>query len=170
MKQPTRWRWVWLTTLMLLAVNGCSDDGEGTDTSAAPDTGADSSEQTDTGVDANSDSFDVEIGDAPSEDDSSELRPTAVAVFDPPADGALAFGVIPFPSDLYLDADGSVEIRGVPQASSMVNAALEFIGHRVGFCRTCPISFYIDGPLDPSSIPDDAARGAPAAVTDPFAE
>jgi dienelactone hydrolase len=91
--------------------------------------------------------------------------PTAVASFDLPANGSVPFLAVPFPSDLYLDADGQVDIGGMEEASRYVaNTRIE-LSSRTAFCRICTITFPISGPLEPASVPADASSGA--TISDP---
>lgn len=77
-----------------------------------------------------------------------------------PASGAMDFGAIPFPDDLYLNADGRVEVgrlpseeRALPEyAAAQREALLELDG----FSPNASIFFYFPpDSLDPSSLPGD---------------
>lgn len=103
-------------------------------------------------------------GDGPGEDPirdagASDGGPEPVrAVFQAAAD-PLAFGAVPWPDDLYLDADGRVSVAGVPGPSS-ASGYLEQLGTAFGdldgFGVSSPMYFAFDGPLDPDSLPRDA--------------
>ena len=45
---------------------------------------------------------------------------SAVAVFDPPAEGSIDFWALPFPSDLFRGEDGAVEIGSFSNATESV--------------------------------------------------
>lgn len=76
------------------------------------------------------------------------------ARFDVPASGAIGWGVAPFPSDLYLGEDGTVDLASLPSASPMWERVREELGTRRGFCGTCPIYFPINGEIDPATLAD----------------
>jgi dienelactone hydrolase len=72
-------------------------------------------------------------------------------------DGPLAFGDVPFPSDLYRDAEGRVSLGAWPNphdGGAMFEALRELLATRDGFCTTCNVTFAIEGGLDPASLPD----------------
>ena len=75
-----------------------------------------------------------------------------VARFDVPASGAIDWGVAPFPNDVYLGDDGTVELASMPSAEPVWERVRTDLGERRGFCGTCPIFFPIDGELDPSTV------------------
>jgi len=84
------------------------------------------------------------------------------------ADGPIAFGSIPFPDDLYRDAEGVIVIGpraglgGQPLSAEM----LADMGSLGGFSPTAPVFFYIDGPIDPATLPatPESSLGADASV------
>lgn len=77
-----------------------------------------------------------------------------VARFDVPSTGPIEWGVAPFPNDLFVGDDGTVELASLPVASPMWEGVRDALGERRGFCGTCPIYFPIDGEIDPSSLVD----------------
>ncbi len=97
---------------------------------------------------------------------SGAAKSTAIAVFAPPDSGALQFLDAPFPSDLYMGDDGTVDIGGAPDASDGLTLAFDFLNQRHGFCRACSIAFPIAGDLDPASVPKDAGPDATASLDD----
>jgi dienelactone hydrolase len=88
------------------------------------------------------------------------------ARFAPPASGPVPLYALPFPNDLYLGADGTVEIGDIPGASAAVRNTLIELDERRGFSRIGTVSFPIDGALDPNSIPADAAPDGVASTSD----
>lgn len=91
----------------------------------------------------------------------------AVARYAPGA-APMAFGDVPFPSDLYL-VDGHPSVGALPvrdPSDPRFTALRELLGLRRGFCGTCNLYFAIDGALDPASIPASAAPGDAASASD----
>ena len=87
-------------------------------------------------------------GDTPTPVNSS------VARFEPTAEGPPDWGEVPFPSDLYLDAAGEVELGVLPTRRSsdpLYDAVRAALRSRRGFCATCNAYFPIDGGVDPES-------------------
>ncbi len=111
----------------------------------------------------------LSCGDAPP---PPAAPPTAVARFAPAAEAPLDWGDVPFPSDLYRDAAGTIRIGALPTAltDAPIFAALrEVFAGRDGFCATCNVHFVIDGPLDGSAIPrsiDAPSPGDPLLLAD----
>jgi len=100
-------------------------------------------------------------GDAPTDAGSSG----AVARFSPTAGTAMAFGDVPFPSDLYLGTDGTYDLASLPTTTraARIDTLLEAVGRQTGACVTCGAHFYVDGALDPASLPpriDASAAGS----------
>jgi hypothetical protein len=124
---------------------GCGGD-DGT-----PDAG-------DVGPDAGADA-DADAGDA-------MVPGPAMAVFDPPGSGALSWGDVPFPHDLYLGEDGTVDIEALHLDTPLWSATRELINTRRGFCTSGAVHFPIDGRLDPASVPGDAEPGAMPSLDD----
>ncbi len=99
-------------------------------------------------------------------DDDSTLPPEDGGVvegvaprFDPGPD-PLAFGAVPWPDDLYLDADGHIAVTSLPGHAADEDYAASLgrgLAELDGFGVVSPIFFTFDGALDPSSLPADAA-------------
>jgi pimeloyl-ACP methyl ester carboxylesterase len=89
------------------------------------------------------------------------------------ADGVpLAFGDVPFPSDLYRDDDGRIALGAFPNpiADGPMFAELRAeLGGRTGFCTSCAITFTIDGELLEDTIPRSAEPGTIATLDDSIA-
>jgi hypothetical protein len=91
--------------------------------------------------------------------------------FHPAASGATAFGEIPWPSDLYLEADGTLaEIQGLERVavnSSSMQAALAELD---GFGRSTGAVFFVASQVDPESLPrtweEATARNASVFLAD----
>ena len=86
----------------------------------------------------------------------SAPAPSAVARFALPDAGAIDWGAVPFPSDLYRDENGTIRIGALPTngAEKPLHIAMrELVQTRDGFCATCNIYFGIDGELDPATLP-----------------
>jgi len=102
--------------------------------------------------------------------DAGAMQSSSSLVFDP-SDGVMDFGAIPFPDDLYRDADGAIVIGELPgEAGSVAGAFFESLraGLREidGFGASSPVFFPVEGELDRSSLPADRAAtvGAGASV------
>lgn len=93
-------------------------------------------------------------------------KATAIAVFAPPESGALTFLDVPFPSDLYLGDDGTVDIGGARDSTAAVDLAFDLLNTRHGFCRACSITFPVAGDLDPDTVPRDATPDSVAGPDD----
>lgn len=92
-------------------------------------------------------------------------EPSAVARF-APSSGPMDFGAVPFPSDLYLDADGHAALASLPARPSSAERTedlLAAVARQRGFCTTCGTHFFVDGALDPTSVPSEVG-----AATDPI--
>jgi hypothetical protein len=97
--------------------------------------------------------------------DARPTEPSAVARFDPSFAWPMAWGDVPFPSDLYRDDGGAVRIGALPTPLSeapLLGAVRDLLATRDGFCATCNVYFAIDGELDPGQLPADEARTASA--------
>jgi hypothetical protein len=73
------------------------------------------------------------------------------------SDGVPDFGDVPFPSDLYRDAEGRVAFGAFPNPRSddtMFAAVRELLATRSGFCTSCNVTFAVDGQLAAGSLPD----------------
>lgn len=81
--------------------------------------------------------------------------PSAVARFALPAAGAVDWGQVPFPSDLYRDPGGAIRIGALPVAvETPLHAAMRgLVQTRDGFCATCNVYFRVDGAIDPATLP-----------------
>ncbi len=94
----------------------------------------------------------------------------AVLRFAPPAAGEpLDFGDVPFPSDLYLDASGTLALGALPTSRSeapFFTSLRALLAARDGFCSTCSLHAYVDGALDPASVPASATPTSTARPTD----
>jgi hypothetical protein len=80
-----------------------------------------------------------------------------IAHFELPS-GALKWGEVPFPSDLYLGDDGTVDLASAPPSvdgEPIWAKIVEDVGLRKGFCTTCNTYFAIEGELDRTQ-PDGA--------------
>jgi hypothetical protein len=80
--------------------------------------------------------------------------------FDLGPGSAMTFGSIPFPDDLYLDRQGRVQLAQFPEpgaANDYARALLDGLSDLDGFGASSPIYFFLDGALDPSSLPQSAA-------------
>ncbi|MEO8603649.1 MAG: hypothetical protein ABI629_13835 [bacterium] len=88
--------------------------------------------------------------------------PSALARFALPESGALDWGTVPFPSDLYRDANGALRIGALPvETEKPLHAAMrELLQTRDGFCATCNVYFPLDGAIDRTTLP--ASGGVPA--------
>ena len=88
--------------------------------------------------------------------------PTAVARFEPALSTPIAWGDVPFPSDLYRDDAGTIRLGELPtplSASPLFDAFRELLAGRDGFCATCNVYFRIDGEVAADQLPaDDPAR------------
>jgi len=81
----------------------------------------------------------------------------AVAHYAVSASGPIAWDAVPFPNDLHLGADGTIDLATLPrglEAETVWSATLGLFDKRKGFCTTCAVHFPIDGSLasPPSSI------------------
>lgn len=71
-------------------------------------------------------------------------------------DGA-GFYDLPFPSDLRLRPDGSIDLSGYPRPGGQLDAYLRAMdGHIGGAGPSAAIHFRFDGPLDPGALPAGA--------------
>jgi hypothetical protein len=62
---------------------------------------------------------------------------------------------VPFPSDLYLDADGHAALASLPARPSSTERTedlLAAVARQRGFCTTCGTHFFVDGALDPTTV------------------
>src|SRR5262245_17066436 len=93
---------------------------------------------------------------------------SAVAHFELSTTGALNWGDVPFPGDLYRDANGAVHIGALPTTATEkpIHAAMrELVQTRDGFCATCNVYFSLDGDIDPATLPvNDTASASDSVV------
>ncbi len=98
----------------------------------------------------------------------SPPAPTARAHFALPTTGALDWGAVPFPSDLYRDETGAIRIAALPtlKAETPLHAAMrDLLQTRDGFCATCNVYFPVAGEIDGATLPaHDTAAGSDAVV------
>ncbi|HZR80631.1 MAG TPA: hypothetical protein VFD92_06010 [Candidatus Binatia bacterium] len=83
---------------------------------------------------------------------------TATARFEPSLGAPMAWGDVPFPSDLYRDESGRIRIGAVPTALSDAPfwvAMRDVFATRDGFCATCNAYFAIDGDLDVGQLAEE---------------
>lgn len=85
--------------------------------------------------------------------------------------GKTPFGDIPWPSDLYLDADGSVgEVPGLDRIASLPGPIARGLASLDGFGRSTGALFFLEDDIDTTSLPrtwDEAnARGASVLLAD----
>ena len=69
----------------------------------------------------------------------------------------MSFGSIPWPDDLYLDADERISVGHLPGEvnNTFLRSLRESLGGLDGFSAVSPIFFYFDGAIDPESIDAD---------------
>ena len=79
-----------------------------------------------------------------------------------------AFGELPFPSDLFLDASGAVDVGALHATAPVWESVRTVVNGRRGFCTTCSVYFPIEGAVDRSSLPSDATDATTASPTDPI--
>ena len=82
------------------------------------------------------------------------------------SDEVPAFADVPFPSELYRDAEGRIAIGAFPNShtdGAMFAAVRELLSRRDGFCASCNITFAIDGGLGGGAL----TRGAALIDIDP---
>ena len=93
--------------------------------------------------------------------------PSAVAHFELPQTGAIDWGAVPFPSDLYRDEHGAIRIGRLPaeDGETPLHAAMrDLLQTRDGFCATCNVYFSIDGEIDAATLPGGTEASARDAV------
>ncbi len=74
--------------------------------------------------------------------------------FRPSATRATAFGDIPWPSDLYLNADGTMgDIPGLERVASMPGAIANALSRLDGFGRSTGALFFVASEVDPRTLP-----------------
>ena len=83
--------------------------------------------------------------------------------------GPLGYGDVPFPSDLYLDARGTLAVGELPTARTsdpFFVSLRTLLAARGGFCSTCALHAYVDGLLDPASVPSSATPASTPRASD----
>ncbi len=78
-----------------------------------------------------------------------------------PGEGAqLSLGSTPWPDDLYLDRSGRVAVTGLIEAGVGSNQARlsEALRDLDGFGVSTPVFFYLDGVIDPATLPQTEAQ------------
>lgn len=81
---------------------------------------------------------------------------TAVAHFELSPQGAMDWGDVPFPSDLYRDEGDAIGIGALPTAKAetpLLSAMRDVVQERDGFCATCNVYFPIEGEIDSATLP-----------------
>lgn len=97
--------------------------------------------------------------------------PSSVARFELPQTGAMDWGDVPFPSDLYRNENGGIRIGALPTAKAetpLLSAMRDLLQERDGFCATCNVYFPVDGEIDIATLPvnDTAAAGHAVVLAD----
>ncbi len=94
------------------------------------------------------------------------VAPAAVVVEHEPADATPAFGAVPFPSDLHLDAEGRVVLAAGLERIVGTNEAVLTSGlaDTRGFARQGTGIFFVTGAIQPGSLPEVASDDAGASV------
>lgn len=77
-------------------------------------------------------------------DDAGTSGPVAVLEV-PDGDEPIGWLDAPYPNDLYLGSEGTIELGTVPAPGPLWRATVEALRERAGFCRTCAIHFRIAG-------------------------
>ena len=114
------------------------------------------------------------IGTGCTDSDSApdELASASSIRFAPAGAEPPAFAAVPFPSELYRDAQGRIAIGALPNrlGDDPVFAAIrDELAQRSGFCASCNITFGVDGELDPDTLTNGAEPGASAWLGDAIA-
>ncbi|MBX3247030.1 MAG: hypothetical protein KF901_07610 [Myxococcales bacterium] len=100
--------------------------------------------------------------DAPPLDGGGDAGLTGISALFAPAADPIPWGAVPFPDDLYLDADGRVALADYPnearsEYASYVESLRETLGWLDGFGVVSPIFFPLDAAVDPGSLPASSA-------------
>lgn len=93
----------------------------------------------------------------------------AVARYDVAPSGAIAWSAIPFPNDLHLGADGTIDLTTLPRDAHdepVWQATLGLLDQRKGFCATCSVYFPIDGDVEVPSAIDAPSANDPIVLVD----
>ncbi len=92
--------------------------------------------------------------------------------FAPAGEEPLPFAAVPFPSELYRDAQGRIAIGALPNSNSdgpVFAAIRDELARRGGFCASCNITFGVEGTLDPATLTSSSEPGASASLDDAIA-
>lgn len=100
------------------------------------------------------------------DDGSAPAHRGPLASFAVPAEGALSWGDVPFPHDLYTDDAGRLDLGTMPVDSPVWQDARTALAERVGFCTICAAHFPIVGEIDRASLGETPSPGDPASVDD----
>lgn len=76
--------------------------------------------------------------------------------FEPGEGSTLSLGSTPWPDDLYLDRAGHINVTGTVEAGITADQA-RMLSDLDGFGVSTPVFFYLDGAIDPSTLPKDEA-------------
>lgn len=88
------------------------------------------------------------------DDDNSRAVAGQPVAFRPAASGDTAFGDIPWPSDLYLDEDGSIgDVPGLERVARFHNSITAGLSSLDGFGRSAGAVFFLDADVDPGTLP-----------------
>ena len=94
--------------------------------------------------------------------------PSAAAHFALAPVGAMQWGDVPFPSDLYRDESGAIRIGALPTTqpeTPLLAAMRDVVQARDGFCATCNVYFSVDGEIETAALPaNDMASAADAVL------
>ncbi|GAB4214916.1 MAG: hypothetical protein OHK0013_40000 [Sandaracinaceae bacterium] len=98
--------------------------------------------------------------------DAGGMTSSAVLVFEPSA-GAMDFGAVPFPDDLYRAEDGTIRVGELPgEAGSIAADFFESLRQGLseidGFGASSPVFFPVRGGIEASSLPADPAASVRA--------
>lgn len=92
-------------------------------------------------------------------------RPAAVHVELTVGTGVPPFGDVPFPSDLQLDADGTIAIdAGLERIVANSAVILDGFAKTHGFARQASGVFFVDGAVDGASLPGSATADSSSVV------
>jgi hypothetical protein len=81
--------------------------------------------------------------------------------FEPGEGSVLSLGSTPWPDDLYLDRTGHISVTGTVEAG-ITAAQARMLSDLDGFGVSTPVYFYLDGAIDPSTLPKDEASSLDA--------
>lgn len=81
--------------------------------------------------------------------------------YDPGEAATLSLGTTPWPDDLYLDRMGRVAVSGLVETGANADQA-RMLAELDGFGVSTPVFFYLDGPIDPASLPQTEASSLKA--------